>query len=101
MDKLTLEIVTPEGVSFEEGDIDGVVVRRREEAELGSEMAILPRHGPMLARIAACTLRFYQGGKTSYVDVGGGFMEVLRDKVTIVTAGQILVNGQAQRRSEA
>ncbi len=83
--KLSLEIVTPGGVTMEESDVDGVVVRRREAGALGSEIAVLPLHGPMLVRVAPCTMRIYRGGETRLQQIDGGFMEVRGDKVTLVT----------------
>lgn len=84
---LTLEIVTPEGSEFRESDIDGIVVRRKERRPYGSEIEVLPMHGPMLARVAKCTLRFYRDGATHHVDIDGGFMEVKYGHVTVVVSG--------------
>jgi F-type H+-transporting ATPase subunit epsilon len=83
--RLSLEIVTPQGAVHTETGVEGVVVRRKEERPLGSEMLILPGHGPMLARVQACNLRVYKDGRTRHLEVEGGFLEVRGDKVTLVT----------------
>ncbi len=85
--KLSLEIVTPEGATHVESDLDGIVVRRREDRSPGSELLVMPLHGPMLARIEPCTMRIYSKGTTRYLDVEGGFLEVKNDHVTLVTTG--------------
>lgn len=87
--KLSLEIITPDGMTLSESGVDGVVVRRKETDPLGSELLILPLHGPLLARVQACTMRFYRAGQTRFVDIDGGFMEVKADTVTIVTTGTL------------
>jgi F-type H+-transporting ATPase subunit epsilon len=83
---LALEIVTPDGVAIAETDVDVVVLRRRERRfELGSEIAVLPGHGPMLVRIPIAPARFEQSGSTVYLALCGGFAEVYADRVMIVT----------------
>lgn len=99
-DRLSLEIITPEGVTLTESEIDGIVVRRKEDRSLGSEMEVLPLHGPTLARVQACRLRYYRGGVTHYVDISDGFMEVKQDRVTIVTTGAISVADSAAGSAE-
>jgi F-type H+-transporting ATPase subunit epsilon len=83
---LVLEIVTPDGVALSELDVDAVIVHRRERRfERGSEIAVYPLHGPMLVRIPVAPVRYRRRGETVHLAVGGGFMEVLRDRVLIVT----------------
>jgi len=84
--KLVLEIVTPDGPILTEHGVDAVVLRRREERfELGSEIAILPLHAPTLIRIPVAPARYRRGGRTFHLAVGGGFAEVERDRVLVVT----------------
>lgn len=84
--KLVLEIVTPDGPALSEEAVDVVVFRRRERRfELGSEIAVFPLHAPMLVRIPVAPARYRKGGRTVHVVVGGGFAEVRRDRVLIVT----------------
>ncbi len=83
---LRLEVITPDGHLLEEDAIEVVVFRRREARfERGSEVAILPGHAPLLVRIAAGPLRYRKDGRTVRLEVGGGFVEVKRGRVLIMT----------------
>ncbi|HVY60379.1 MAG TPA: hypothetical protein VHF22_01945 [Planctomycetota bacterium] len=83
---LRLEVVTPDGPAVLEDGVEVVVVRRREERfEVGSEVAIFPRHAPLLVRVALAPARFRVGGRTYHLATAGGFAEVKRDRVLIVT----------------
>lgn len=82
---LILEILTPDGQSLRE-TVQKVIFRRREKRfELGSEVAVYPLHGPMLLRIPAAPVRYEAGGKTRYLAVAGGFVEVNRNRVLVLT----------------
>jgi F-type H+-transporting ATPase subunit epsilon len=83
---LALEIVTPDGVALREDGVDVVVLRRRERRfEAGSEIAVFPLHGPLLVRLPIAPLRYYKAGERVHLAVGGGFAEVLGDRVLVVT----------------
>jgi F0F1-type ATP synthase epsilon subunit len=82
---LVFDVVTPAGSRLHEEAVDCVVVRRLEAAhDLGSEVAIYPRHGPLLMRTQAGTARFKRGAVTRELSVGYGVLEVYRDHVTLV-----------------
>ena len=82
---VTLEVVTPRGLELTEEGLDEVVMRRRErEFVPGSEVAVFPRHGPMLVRVPASPVRFTKGGRVVTFRVGAGFVEVLDDHVTFL-----------------
>ncbi len=83
---LVLEIVTPDGKSMKEKQVDVMVFRRREKHfELGSEIALFPRHAPTLIRIPIAPLRYRKGEQTWHVAVGGGFVEIKENQVLVVT----------------
>jgi len=83
---LALEIVTPDGMALQESGVDVVVLHRRERRfEAGSEIAVFPLHGPLLVRLPIAPLRYYKAGERVHLAVGGGFAEVLRDRVLVVT----------------
>jgi len=85
-ESLVLQIITPDGRSLKEKQVDVVVVRRKEQRfELGSEIAIFPRHAPLLIRIPVAPLRYRKGEETTYVAVGGGFVEIKGNEVVVVT----------------
>lgn len=82
---LTFDIVAPWGVRLHEQALDKVVLRRREaEHDPGSEVAILPRHAPLLMQTQPCVARLTRGAMTSEVPVGAGVLEVFRDSITLV-----------------
>jgi F0F1-type ATP synthase epsilon subunit len=82
---LSVEVVTRAGLALREGDLDRIVIRRREAAfDPGSEIAICPNHGPLLMQTQACRLRLTRGDSTRVVEVGAGVLEVLGNKVTLV-----------------
>lgn len=76
---LLLEIVTPEKTAYSE-TVDSVVLPS-ESGELG----ILPGHIPLLTLVRAGELRVEKGGHVDYLAVDKGFVEVLGDKVSVLT----------------
>jgi F0F1-type ATP synthase epsilon subunit len=85
---LTLQVVTPDGTVVDETGVEAVVLRRKEDRfEPGSEIAIYPRHGPLLLRLSIASARYRKGSRTIHLDLAGGFAEVLRDRVLILTPG--------------
>jgi F-type H+-transporting ATPase subunit epsilon len=86
-DKLSFEIITPDGTVLSEPEVDEVVFRRMEEDfEVGSEVAVFPNHGPMLARVPITAIRFHTKGRAHHVALGGGFIEVKNNRVRVITA---------------
>ena len=73
LDIVTLErLVVSEDVDYVSAPaIDGVV-------------GILPRHEPLLTALAVGELRYKKGGEELSFAIGGGFMEVRPDKVTVL-----------------
>jgi F-type H+-transporting ATPase subunit epsilon len=83
---LLLDVVTPDGRAADEAGLDAVVLRRVDERfALGTEIAVFPLHAPMLVRLAIAPLRYRRGSLTRHLAVGGGFAEVKRDRVLVVT----------------
>ena len=82
---LILDVVSPRGLIAHEEGLDAVVARRRErEHDPGSEIAILPHHGPLLMQTQACELRLTRAGRTSELAVDAGVLEVIGERVTLV-----------------
>jgi len=76
---IPVRVVSVERSLFE-GDADFVKVR-----SLEGELGILPRHSPLLAALAPGELRIDKtGGGSEHIFIGGGFMEVLPERVTIL-----------------
>ena len=78
MAAIRLEIVTPERVLARE-DVDEVVIPG-EDGYLG----VLPGHTPLLATLKDGDLWYRKGADKTHVQIGGGFAEVLPDRVTIL-----------------
>jgi F-type H+-transporting ATPase subunit epsilon len=101
MKTFPVSIVTPDGPVYEK-EVEMVSVR----AESG-EMGILPGHIATVAPLTINAVRLKIDGKTDYVAVNGGFIEVRPDKVTILapsaeTASHIDIHraNEAKRRAE-
>ena len=89
---LDVEIVTPRGVALERGGLSRIVLRRREEGfELGSEVAILPRHGEMMVHVPECDIALVDEDGPTLVHIADGFAEVRDDHVIILTSAAAVV----------
>jgi F-type H+-transporting ATPase subunit epsilon len=75
---LKLDIVTIERLAYS-GEVD-IVVAPGVQGELG----ILPRHAPLITSLTEGELRFKQGGEEHLFAIGGGYLEVLGDQVTVL-----------------
>src|SRR6266567_734219 len=76
---LSLEVVTAERLVLDESGIDVVIA-----PAIDGEIAILPEHAPLITPLAPGELRIRRGPEENSYFVAGGFLEVLRDKVTIL-----------------
>ena len=79
MAKLRVQIVTAEREVYAENDVDMVVAPGSEGA-----LGILPKHVPLLTTLQAGTLRIKKGGVETAMAVGGGFLQVSRDRVLVL-----------------
>jgi len=77
--KLTLRIVTPERVVFEQ-EVNQVTARA-----VDGELSILPRHEPLLTALAIDVVRWKEGKNEESAAVIGGIMQVDHDEVTILS----------------
>jgi F-type H+-transporting ATPase subunit epsilon len=77
-DKLHVDIVTVEGRRYR-GDADFVVA-----PGLEGELGVLPRHVPLLTPLAPGTVKVRNDGEELFFFVGGGFLEVRPDQVTVL-----------------
>ena len=76
---LTLEVVTAERLLLDDSGIDVVIA-----PAIDGEIAILPEHAPLITPLEAGELRVRKGAEENAYFVAGGFLEVLKDKVTIL-----------------
>ncbi|HWO74231.1 MAG TPA: F0F1 ATP synthase subunit epsilon [Dehalococcoidia bacterium] len=76
---LTLQIITPERVVFEETDVASVTLPGIE-----GELTVLPSHAPLMTELRPGPLLFRKGGEEIDVALSGGFLEVRDDKVVVL-----------------
>ena len=79
MPTLRLEVVTPESKTFSE-DVDMVTI-----PGIDGELGILPLHVPLITALQPGELKILRGGQETFLATGGGFAEVLPDRVSILT----------------
>jgi F-type H+-transporting ATPase subunit epsilon len=80
---LILEIVTPEARVYSD-TIDSVVIPTVE-----GEIGVLPGHIPLLMQMGYGELRVTKGGATQLLVVGGGFAQIVADKISILAESAI------------
>ncbi|HEX2172522.1 MAG TPA: F0F1 ATP synthase subunit epsilon [Dehalococcoidia bacterium] len=78
MPGLQVDVVTAERVVFS-GDVDSVVA-----PGINGELGILPRHAALVTALQAGEIRIRHGGQEEFLAVGGGFLEVRNNQVTIL-----------------
>lgn len=78
MEKLYLEIITPERVMVRQ-DVDIV-----EAPGTAGEFGVLPGHVAFLSTLEHGEVRFNADGGTRFIATSGGFAEVLENKVTFL-----------------
>ena len=74
----SLRVVSVERSLFE-GDVDFVVANGAD-----GELGILPHHAPLMTILKPGALKIRHGGNEELLFVGGGFLEVLPDRVTVL-----------------
>jgi F-type H+-transporting ATPase subunit epsilon len=83
MATLKLEIITPEGKTFE-GDVDSVLLPGTE-----GDMGVLPQHEALVTQLNAGELHIVQKGRTEVLAIGEGFAEITGDSVAVLTDGAV------------
>jgi len=78
MKTIKVSVVTPDGPVYE-ADVEMVSMKAK-----SGELGVLPGHIPLVAPLEISAVRLKKEGKTEYVAVSGGFLEVRPDKVTIL-----------------
>jgi F-type H+-transporting ATPase subunit epsilon len=75
---LKLEIITPEKIAYTD-EVDMVVVPSKE-----GMLGILPHHMPLFAALSEGELKIKKGDEEYFLSIGGGYVEVSREKVIIL-----------------
>jgi len=79
MAQLQLDIITPD-LTLIRQEVDYVSATGVE-----GEFGVLPGHAPLLAALCIGPLHFQVGDAARYAFIGGGFLEVLDNRVTVLT----------------
>jgi F-type H+-transporting ATPase subunit epsilon len=75
---MQLQIITAEREVFS-GDVDALVA-----PGVAGQLGILPSHAPLMTVLQPGELMVRADGEESYLALGGGYMEVLGNRVTIL-----------------
>lgn len=75
---MRVDVVSPEAVLWS-GEA-GFVVARTVDGEIG----ILAHHEPLMAALASGTVEIETGQERVRVDVGGGFLQIIDNTVTVL-----------------
>jgi F-type H+-transporting ATPase subunit epsilon len=78
-DTLTVAVISPEKTVFQ-GTADMVVAPAWD-----GEVGVMRGHAPMLVLLGAGDVRVKTGGAEQKFNIGGGFMQVVDDVVTILS----------------
>jgi F-type H+-transporting ATPase subunit epsilon len=100
--KFPLRVVSVERSLFE-GDVEFMIANGAD-----GELGVLARHAPLMTVLKPGPLRIQEtfGGSEELLFVGGGFLEVLPDRVTVLAdvaehADEISVQGAEEARRRA
>ncbi|MCM3764025.1 F0F1 ATP synthase subunit epsilon [Neobacillus niacini] len=78
MKTMKVSVVSPDGPVYE-SDVEMVSTKA-----LTGELGILPGHVPMVAPLEIGSVRLKKDGKTEFIAVSGGFLEVRPEQVTVL-----------------
>jgi F-type H+-transporting ATPase subunit epsilon len=92
---LRLKIVTPERQVYSQ-DVDMVVAPGIE-----GQLAILPRHAPLVTALTSGELRVKHGDEEASFAISSGFLEVQRNQVTVLAYTAEHAKGVELARTEA
>jgi len=79
MATIKLDIVSPDKGEIFSKDVDMVIVR-----STAGELGILPRHARLLTELIPHAMRIKISGGEDLIALGGGFMEVTPEKITVL-----------------
>ncbi len=86
---MRVDVVSPEAVLWSGGA--GFVVARTVDGEIG----ILAHHEPLMAALATGTVEIETAEERVRVDVGGGFLQIFDNTVTVLADQATLATAEA------
>jgi F-type H+-transporting ATPase subunit epsilon len=93
--EIRLEIVTPDSTVYSEV-VEHVVV-----PTANGRIDLYENHAPLIDRLNPSDIKVVKDGKTEYLAVGAGFVEVYAKKVSIITDQAIIVDEDNHEEIEA
>ena len=93
MAQITVQIITPERTVFD-GQADGVTL-----PSATGELTILPGHLPLISLLRSGEIALHHGGERRHMAIHGGFMEVDKDIVKLLTDAAELEEEVDERRA--
>ena len=78
--KFLLEIITPQRQAFAE-EVESVLVPTR-----NGSIGVLAHHEPLFSALTEGEIKIDSGQKEFFLAIGGGFMEVTKNKVSILVS---------------
>ena len=78
---MEIKIISPDEM-FYEGETDFV-----EFASVTGRMGVYPNHIPLTTILEPCVMKIHRGEEVKKVKVSGGFIEILKTKVTVLAEG--------------
>lgn len=78
-----LQILTPTSIALDE-EVDMVTA-----PSASGVVGILPHHVPLFTKLVEGEIKITTGKEERYLSIGGGFMEVTKEKVTILVSRAI------------
>jgi len=95
MEKLKLDIVTPDGLVFS-GEVDEVIAAGSE-----GEFGVLPGHAPFLTTLKIGMVVARKGSEVMYFFINSGYAEVGADKVVVLADSAERAEGIDVERAKA
>lgn len=80
MSNILLEIITPQRKAFSE------MVNAVYAPTINGRIGVLPKHIGLFTALTDGEVKITYGGKEWYLAIGGGFMEVTKDKISILVS---------------
>jgi len=84
-EKLSLKVLTPEGLIFEEADLSAINVPLAD----GRPIGIRPGHAPLIAETVKGSIHIRSAKKEDKIHLHAGVLDIRDNKVILLTAGEV------------
>lgn len=83
MSTFHLDIITPEKIAYSD-EVEMITA-----PSASGEIGILPHHVPLFTKLVEGEVKIQKKGEASYLAIGGGFLEVVPNKVVILVTAAL------------